>query len=164
MIQRIQSVYLALAAILGLITLRVPAWKFVYGNETEMVNALQMYSPLDTDGSLRSRWFFLTPAHTAWFSLLVVTVLFLLYIIFQYKNRIRQMKLCWIALILQGAQILASMLLILSGPQWVMGGKANTGTPFVGFGMMAVSLFLIWMASKAIKKDEALVKSVDRLR
>ena len=52
MIQRIQSIYLSLAALLGLSALKIPVWKFTYTDEFEMVNALQMYSPLDDQGSM----------------------------------------------------------------------------------------------------------------
>lgn len=164
MIQRIQTVYLMLAALLGLSSLMVPVWRFSFDNETELVNALQMYSPLDADGSLRSRWFFLTPLHIGWVVFLALTTILIVYTIFQYKDRLKQIRLCWFALIGQGLQILSAMLLIMNGPHWIMGGKANLGSPFIGFGLMAISLILIWMAAKAIRKDENLVKSVDRLR
>ena len=33
-----------------------------------------------------------------------------------------------------------------------------------GVGMPALSVFLLWLANRAIRKDEALVRSSDRLR
>jgi hypothetical protein len=163
MLQRLQSILLAIAALLGLGTLVVPAWTYSYQAESESVTALQMYSLLD-HGTFRQRWFFLTPEHILWFSATVLVSLFLIFIIFQYKNRTRQILFCHIAMVGIGVQILALMLLVTNhGPQWILGG-AKTGSPFIGFGMIIADMILVWWASKRIKKDDNLVKSMDRLR
>lgn len=161
MIQRIQTVYLAIASLLGIGGLFVPAWQFVSGGETERLDALHIYR---TDPSSNiSESFTAHPAHLVWMVASVLVSAYLIFVIFQYQNRVRQILLCQIGILGLMATLAAQLYTFMNGP-YIIHGSANTGKPFVGFAFSIVSLILVWMASKRIKKDDDLVKSVDRLR
>lgn len=153
MIQRIQTVYLALA-LLSLVLMF--AFKIsVFSNET-------------------NEWFFsiygLQPANSAadgviWFPpfiLNVVLIILLLVIITMFKNRKMQLMLGRLSYLL----ILGYFVLLYF---WTDGladvlttdGKAAYS---VGIYFPMAALAFVFLANRAIKKDEELVKSLDRLR
>ena len=76
----------------------------------------------------------------------------LLFTIFSYKNRKRQMLACKLLVIGVSAEIILAILLVTSGSiRW------NFVFPFT-------SIVFIIMAFRSIKRDEKLVRSADRLR
>jgi len=80
--------------------------------------------------------------------------------IFLFKNRILQMKVAKASVYLQAAVTgIAAGMLISSGGL----GRHLLGD-IIGFLIIALSLVLLWMASRQIKKDEDLVRSMDRIR
>lgn len=137
MIQRIQTVYLALAMIVtGALPFAFPLWTFDNGKDF---------------------WFMQSMVYVILFGL--STSLALLSI-FSYKKRQQQFvfnRLNMILnLILLGLFVYRS--LNLSGETPVVSEKG------IGMFLPIVSIVLLVLANKAIKKDEDLVKSVDRLR
>lgn len=137
MIQRIQTVYLALAMIVaGALPFAFPLWTLADGNDF---------------------WFMQNMAYVILFGL--STSLALLSI-FSYKKRQQQFVFNRLNMILN---------LILLGLFVYRSLNLSGETPAVsekGIGMFLpiVSIVLLVLANKAIKKDEDLVKSVDRLR
>ncbi|MBT8320738.1 MAG: DUF4293 domain-containing protein [Eudoraea sp.] len=135
MIQRIQTVYLILTALIsGLLPFWLPLWK-------EEGNAIYA-------------------SQTLWIAVaFIVVAIFALLAIFLYKNRKNQFVLNRLNLILNlfllGFFVYRS--LSLSG---------ETAVSEKGIGMLIpiFSIVFLALANKAIKKDEDLVKSVDRLR
>lgn len=165
MIQRIQSIYLALAAILGVSDVFVPAWTFESGQEVEKVTAWAVSATATAGEAARQDTFWVDSIpHSVWFVMTVLVPIFIIAIIFLYQDRMRQIRLCQIAMIGVGIEIVATMMDVMKGPHWLLGGANNAGTPFVGFGLSVLSLMLVWMASKSILKDEKLVRSAERLR
>ncbi|MCP4443693.1 MAG: DUF4293 domain-containing protein [Aureispira sp.] len=76
--------------------------------------------------------------------------------IFLFKNRILQMNLGKLNMLLAvGLLVFAIYLLMSAGVSWGLG---------IGLFVPLVSLILIVMANRAIGQDEALVKSADRIR
>jgi 4-hydroxybenzoate polyprenyltransferase len=74
--------------------------------------------------------------------------------IFLYKNRKWQMRICW-----------ANALLLLFTFGAAFGGIALKGGKISpAFYLLIVNVFLVLPAIRAIKKDEDLVKSLDRIR
>lgn len=137
MIQRIQTVYLALATIVaGALPFAFPLWTFDDGKDF---------------------WFMQSTVYAILFGL--STSLALLSI-FSYKKRQQQFvfnRLNMILnLILLGLFVYRS--LNLSGEIPAISEKG------IGMFLPIVSIVLLVLANKAIKKDEDLVKSVDRLR
>jgi hypothetical protein len=138
MIQRIQTVYLSLSLILSLL--------FYYF----------AFYRAGIDGALvvsASDHLFLMPMAAA-------VVLFHVPVIFTYKKRKRQ-------------AMLALWLIVLLALYVALGVAAasmedQNGIQVNGFGVGAllplISMVLVWLARNSILKDEALVRSMDRLR
>lgn len=137
MIQRIQTVYLMLAfVVVGILPYIFPLWKMSNGKYFYFM-ADMVYTPI--------------------FGL--ITSLSLLSILF-YKKRQNQFVMnrlnVILNLILLGLFLYRS--LNLSGETVVVSEKG------IGMFLPIVAIVLLVLANKAIKKDEDLVKSVDRLR
>ncbi|MDP4662664.1 MAG: DUF4293 domain-containing protein [Salibacteraceae bacterium] len=150
MIQRIQSLYLAAATLLTLLLLFLPwvtyqtettsmAFDVLHGNENGL-NAI-----------------YLLP------SVLITTGLSMA-AIFLFKDRKKQMKYVRFAMIFAVVIFLNFGLLHFVNIQNLTAvGKLQMsyGIPAA---LLLVNLVLYWLANKAIKKDDDLVRSVDRLR
>ena len=136
MIQRIQSIYLILAAAVsaGLIFL-MPVYSTTDGEPVYAVERLEVLA------------------------LFLASALLSFITIFLFKNRKLQFVLGRLNIILNF--ILLGVLVYQS--QILSGGAA---APEKGIGMLIpiISIVFIALANKAIKRDEDLVKSVDRLR
>ncbi|MCX2720571.1 DUF4293 domain-containing protein [Lentiprolixibacter aurantiacus] len=135
MIQRIQTVYLIITAILsGVLPFWLPLWSengnAVYASEALWIAAVFM----------------------------VVAVLALI-AVFLYKNRKNQFVLNRLNLILNlfllGFFVYRSLSL---------SGETSVSEKGIGMLIPIFSIVFLALANKAIKKDEDLVKSVDRLR
>lgn len=136
MLQRIQSIYLLLAAIAsgGLIFV-FSLWENEAGNS---VFAQEVEVP---------------------FILFIVSAVFSLASIFLFKNR--KLQFVWGRI-----NILLNFILLGLFVYWslMVPGEANISEKGIGMFIPVVSIVLLVLANKAIKKDEDLVKSVDRLR
>ncbi|UZO79242.1 DUF4293 domain-containing protein [Aquimarina sp. ERC-38] len=136
MLQRIQTIYLLLAAaVSGAICIFVP-----YGIDANKVEIYAYEKPLV-------------------FGLFIASALLSLITVFLYKNRKLQF-------VLGRVNILLNLILLGVFVYWSLTISGETMVSEKGIGMVIpiVSIVLLVMANKAIKKDEDLVKSVDRLR
>ncbi len=142
MIQRIQSIYLLLIAILSIgLTSVFSLWE-VAGDKVYPLDLL-------TDESLLLK---LIPISFI-FSALIATVT-----IFKFKNRQLQFVLVRIIILINLFLLGILIYLSLNLPGEVSSEKG------IGMFIPIVVILLAVLANKAIKKDEDLVKSVDRLR
>ena len=137
MLQRIQTIYLVAVLILaGILPFVFPLWKFEDGKEFYFMSNL---------------------AYSSLFSL--STTLAVLSIV-SFKKRKQQFVFnrlnMLLNLILLGLFVYRS--LNLSGETLVVSEKG------IGMFLPIISIVMLVLANKAIKKDEDLVKSVDRLR
>jgi len=144
MIQRIQTIYLLLASILsGGIIFTSALW---VNSLSEEVFALDL---LQQDG----------------FTLKVIPLLYIIsaivtfITIFLFKNRQLQFVLGRLALLIN--LILLGVLIYVSQ---TLSGEMQVSVKDIGMFIPVVVILLIVLANKAIKKDENLVKSADRLR
>ncbi|MTG98131.1 MULTISPECIES: DUF4293 domain-containing protein [Myroides] len=138
MIQRIQSIYLLLVfVIMGILSLFIPLWTNGL-NETIMVG----HSPIT------AILFGISAA------LSIISLL-------GYKNRKRQFMMNRLNMILN--VLLLGLFVFRS---LTVSGEVAEAISEKGIGMFLpiVSILLLVLANRAIKKDEDLVKSVDRLR
>ena len=89
----------------------------------------------------------------------ILAILMVLIAIFLYKRRPLQ-------LILSNLASIIFILLALGSAIWFcqQHGKVGEIEPGIGIISGLLAIIMIWLASKAIKKDEKLVKSMDRLR
>lgn len=136
MIQRIQTLYIAVA-LLFIISTKI--WFPAIVDEGGII-LLETNSPLV-------------------YGLLALAGIAAILSLFGYKNRPRQIILnrssIFFQVILLG--VFVYQLLTLSGEMQISEKGIGLILPFI-------SIVFLWMANKAIKRDEDLVKSVDRLR
>lgn len=146
MIQRIQSIFLLLAAASGFGVLALPFASTVEAVQGSALFSDKVYSIGDNTGLL---------------VLFAVAGALSIASIFLYNNRQLQMKIGRIALI---ANILGIVLAIVLF--WQDLSKIGSSEVDDGFGIYLPALFIVFagLALRAIKKDEALVRSADRLR
>lgn len=142
MIQRIQSIYLAIVFTLSAI---LPLVFKLWDDSKKKVYALELFS----DPSIIAKLvpvFFLISALLAMFS------------IFKYKKRQLQFVLGRIIILINLFLLGTLIYLSLNIP-----GEASSEKG-IGMFIPVVAILFAVLANKAIKKDEDLVKSVDRLR
>ena len=134
MIQRIQSLWLLLAAVAMFLVIKLP---FAIGQ-----NAMGQTTDITVDGSLA-----------------ILLGVGALVIIFLFKKRSNQRRLIWLA-------ILTSLLFIVLMYFQVEGVKTNGQTTHFRAGAICPIIYIIFMimAYSGIRRDEKLIKSVDRLR
>jgi glucan phosphoethanolaminetransferase (alkaline phosphatase superfamily) len=144
MIQRIQSLYLLLVVIAMCISVLFPILTFqdgsiitLIGVEGEKVNPI-LWWPMVSG------------------VLLALTTLLSAMSIFAFKNRKRQIKLITIALF-TCILIVVNIFVAAALTDWE--GKFELATL-----LMLIPLILLFLARDRTKKDEALVKSLDRIR
>ena len=131
MIQRIQSIYLLVAAIsMTLISFKVPVYTL---NET----------------------LFMAQDDTKMFILTIIGAIFSLLGLFMFKNRNFQMKLIRLTVLIQ--MIIGIRIFMLFNKFEVV---LNNSFLF----LMAFTLIALIMAYRGVKKDDDLVRSVDRIR
>ena len=149
MIQRIQSVYLLIVAILSVIVMSNPIGSFIAADNSivEFTNL----SLIDQSG---------VEDYKPWalFAILMISAIISLITIFLYRKRMLQIRLTLFNIILAiGYYVtLVTFVFMLKGestfvPSWMV------CLPFVG-------IVLDWLAIRARGKDEMLVKAYERLR
>ena len=149
MIQRIQTVYLLVVAILMVVMMSLPVGSFVAADYTATVfNKLSLVAPEGTADY----------APWAMFAILMVSAVVTLGTIFLYKKRMLQIRLTIfnIILLLGYYGTLVTFVFMLKGE--------NSFTPSWTVILPLISIILDWLAIRAIGKDEMLVKAYERLR
>ena len=143
MIQRIQSIYLVLVALVsgGLI--------FVFSLWTESETARYALDLLNTEAVELQ----LVPV------LFLLSALLVLIAIFLFKNRKLQFVLNRVTILINLFLLGLLLYYLLNLP-----GEVAISKKGIGVFLPVVNVLLLVLANKAIQKDENLVKSVDRLR
>jgi len=141
MIQRIQSLWLLLAATAGALTYVLPLWS----GQLQDGSQKQYYG--------RENLFF--------FALVVATVLLALVTIFMFKNRAKQKALTIIGLLLS-ILLVALELVFVDAYKKTLNLLESSWQP--GALMPIAMMVLFFLAWQGIKKDERLIKSLERLR
>ncbi|SFT99497.1 protein of unknown function [Algoriphagus locisalis] len=158
MIQRLQSIFLLLVAVAMGLTLGLDLWTQVVADsgETWKLNALFM-NQIDASGEVlhaASKWYI--AALASFVGLLAIIS------IFQYRNRGRQMMINMInSLFMVG--LVAIIFLVTNGVNKAIGAVDN-GEYGIGFWAILAAMVCNMLANRFIRKDEALIKSVDRIR
>ena len=152
MIQRIQSVWLLLAAITIFLLLAIPVASSAEGSKEFWINATGLFQ--QENGVT-------TKANT--FTPLIISVMAVgimcIAVIFSYKKRSSQKKLC-IALMVMVASL---SFWIFNYVQKIPGGLANV-TYNAGIALPILAIVFCALAVRGITKDEQLLRSADRLR
>lgn len=157
MLQRIQSVWFFLASVVILALFLFPFMQFADANGAAYawkVSGLYGY----VDGQV-------TRLENAWW-LLALTILaaaFPLYLIFQFRDRKKQIRLSILAVAF--VLLLGAGLYVIMQQTWSTYNLAFSSGQ-IGFGtvLLPVSIVLLFMARAGVRKDEKLIRSADRLR
>ncbi|AFL98495.1 DUF4293 domain-containing protein [Ornithobacterium rhinotracheale] len=135
MIQRIQSVFLFLAAIVSLVISNVvDLWK--QGSEWMQSND-----------------------YTLIFAMFLSSGILSFAVIFLYRNRKRQLIYNYINIFLN-----VVLVGLLAYDLYNLPGEGINSQKGIGLILPLISIILLFMANSGIKKDEKLVKSIDRIR
>ena len=150
MLQRIQSVYLILAAAAMLISVTLPLASFYFNTEEVLFEAMGIY----LNGEL-------TDSTWGLFVIGLMSSIAALITIFLYKNRILQIRLSIFNIVL-----MIGFYLYLGFIMYKVYPVENLEFSKVGFGaiMPIVSIMLTILAIRKIGADEALIRSLNRLR
>jgi hypothetical protein len=141
MIQRIQTLWLFLAGVAGLLTYKLPLW-----------------SGRLTDDTLRT---FTGAESLLLFAVIILACLVGFVAIFLYKNRKTQKSLAFLGMLLSIGIIAMEYFFVedfkkslqLKGSTWQFGAL-----------MPVIMVILFFLAYQGIRKDEKMIKSLDRLR
>lgn len=154
MIQRIQTLYLLVATILMSFTLFMPIASFGVAGATYELSAFSL-----TCGEASES--------TIWMGILLSLATALpLVTIFLFKNRTLQIRLCAVEIVLLIGSLVMIGLYYWLTSRLFEGGELVVDHRQFGWGapMPIVSLVVTYLASRAIFKDEVLVRSLDRIR
>ena len=154
MIQRIQSLYLLIADLLIAMLFFVPFAEIAgKGGHLYLLSATG-FRPEEASGGavLVNTWPLLF--------LSGVLLLGLIFVLFQFKNRVRQIKFSYAAILLQ--LILTALICFFA---W--SGSYQVGGTFslkIYFTLPLIASVIVYLAIRGIRKDDNLVKSIDRIR
>lgn len=172
MIQRIQSIYLVLALVGLALLFMFPTATFDLVNPqtntieaTASLDLVEQATTYDQTGIIPT---FVGQGSVLLMILAIVIAVGTLVSIFLFKNRILQMRLVALTLVLTLAYIAIVFVSTIDGcvahlqeswPIWTVNMHYGVGT----FAPLAVAV-LLFLAQQAIKKDELKVRAADRLR
>jgi len=155
MLQRVQSIYLFLAslALFALYIVTIANNVYLNGIPTS-IKVTGLFQDINGAQSHVQSFVALTVV-TALVALIPIVIIFL------FRNRKQQVTLCY-----------SAVLVIIGHSFWLAQtvkkatGGINLGTNNFGVGLFLppIAILLIFLAIKAIKRDDALVRSADRLR
>lgn len=151
MIQRVQSVYFLIAAIVVMLPYFFPIASFVSGEFIYQLFACHVKSP-DADVSM----FNVIPMALLTFASFVISVVAL----FLFKNRKLQMKVGRLGVIVLLSVMGLEVFYYLS----MQTQLATIGQIGFGAAIPLLSLIFVLLAIRGVKKDEALIRSADRIR
>lgn len=160
MIQRIQTVYLALVAVLSILGLCLPLAQYYVG--TTQVATFNNFTYTAAKGYDTFGAFSIAPL--AFGVLLSIVILLTLVSIMLFRYRMRQLRLIIFSTILLVGY--AGFYAFLAWKFQLQLAEVNTVQYHLCFAavMPVVSIILNCLAIHGIRKDEALVRSLDRLR
>ena len=157
MIQRIQTVFLVLVIILGIVFSFLPILGFT-GNETEYVmNAYKTVAVEDVTNVIAKNMG-VGVMQGLVFLIAIITI-------FLFKKRSLQIKLCKLNILLIAVQI-AAVVMYSDVVRAAINHNSSEVLENFKFGSIipVICLILTYLAIRFIKKDDNLVRSADRLR
>lgn len=157
MIQRIQTVFLLLSIVAMSVMLFSPLWT----KENLLTSEVAQLTP--TALIYKQKGAMITQQNTMYIAILIFTsITFAFLSIFSYKNRMRQVMYNMLnILVLIG--VLACLIYFSTKGEDLF-KEPLKGSFGLGYFMPAVAVLMNSLANRFIRKDEKLVKSVDRIR
>lgn len=160
MIQRIQSVFLLLVAAIMVAVQFLPIWADINADKSErvvMTSISVIYAQADDFGNFTP--ISEKPVYLIFLGSIAAAVA--LFSIFQYQNRLTQMKLGALNSLLMGGFIGLSYYFSVKAENMIPGTQ---GQFQIGFFIVAAALLFNALANRFIRKDEKLVRDADRIR
>lgn len=152
MIQRIQTLFMVIALILMGLMIWLPLGEIAINDKIYSFSIIGIVDIL-TGQTVYSAWHLLV---------LIVGVLLLQVIaIFSYKKRKKQMRIVAVNCLLMLGFAIASWLFIMLSAK-TLGNGIYSSKIVIPFSL--ISIIMNYLAVRAIKRDEDLVRSVDRIR
>lgn len=145
MIQRKQSIYILIAAIIAVVGLTTICSLWT-NSQSNTIYSIDLFSGASILEKITPVLFFVS-------ALLSIVTLFL------FKNRQLQFVLGRLNILIN-----LFLLVVLIYLSQTLSGEASVSEKGIGMFLPILVILLLVLANKAIKKDEDLVKSVDRLR
>jgi LPXTG-motif cell wall-anchored protein len=164
MLQRLQTIYLALAFICIILLLNFPIFSI-----TSTVNEIVTVSVFNAHGFKSS---VVETESTPFYLLFIFMALFSLAGLFLYKKRNKQIQIVRLGLIVHILVAIGFLAFSLFGKTTLLNKLSETGIENMdlkfGFGLgyylLFISIAFLLLAVRGIRADEKLVKSLDRLR
>lgn len=154
MIQRIQSLYLLVAAALLAVAIFTPIASFTGGGTQLTLSAFELS---DSEGVYAES--------ALWMGILLsLSALLPLVTIFLYKHRQLQIRLCGVELVLLVGDIAFMTIYYLLAERVVEATAFPASAIRFGAIMPVVAIVFVALAMRAIFRDELLVRSLDRIR
>lgn len=157
MLQRKQSIFLLLAAVCGMLTFLFPVDSFIRGGQAFVFRTTGFFMADGTEVVDAA-------AKVPFGVLLGFLSVMLLAVIFLYKNRARQLRLTRIVNLLTMAVIVFLFITDNSIRAYLEQGGHVRNTFGISAGLPLLMVVFTLLAERGIRQDEALVKSMDRLR
>jgi hypothetical protein len=165
MIQRIQTVFLLLAAIALLASMAFPIWNKtnIQSQEKIELNAfkLEHYVVKNAEKGEKELLFSKSTIYLAIVAVLAALVSF--YSIIQFKNRLTQIKLGALNSLLIAIYLIGSVYISIYQAENMLDPEVRGSYAF-GLFLPMMAIVFNMLANRFIRKDEQLVRSVDRIR
>jgi len=159
MIQRVQTIFLFLVAVFMLLVLYFPIWTQINPTMTETIT-LTAWSLTIIDIAEQG---VVDTTSTIYIALLsLIAALIAVYSLSQFKNRKKQSMLNMINSLVMMITLGIIVFLTINANE-DFGGQ-DTGAYMAGFYVIIFAMLMNITANKFIRKDEMLVRSVDRIR
>lgn len=155
MIQRMQSLYLFLAALLTGLMLALPLGSFLGGPEEMTLTAFGFKDAASGERVLNAY---------ALSATVIASTLLALVTIFLFKRRLVQFRLCVVEMVLLVGVVLFEIYYIWGAAQSLAAFDASAWKLSLAAFFPLLSLIFTYLAMRGVKKDILLVKSLDRIR
>jgi predicted membrane channel-forming protein YqfA (hemolysin III family) len=157
MIQRIQSVFLFLVMLCMTLMLFFPLWSKTNTEEAQQATLTALSVIYTQKGEI------VTQKSTAYLSALAaLSIVLAATSLFSFKNRMTQVKINLFNTLLLAGTLITCVLLSFNGERFF--AVPAQGSYGLGFFMPAAALVFNALATRFIRRDEMLVRSMDRLR
>ena len=155
MIQRVQTLYLFFIVVISIVLFFVPLVEFVNSDSIFSLNILGLeFQNQENSFSIST------------FPLIIINTLIIVLTsicIITFKNRNLQIKICKINLFLISAFLIFTVMYSTQIEEKLADKGLNTSFG-LGIILPIISIILIYLAIRGIKKDQELIRSVDRIR
>lgn len=158
MLQRIQSLYLALVAIACILLFVFPLADYYHELQGNYKFFIYGIKSMDPEPAVLFNLYFTIPL----IFLVVASFIFSVSAILLFKNRPLQIRICAFNMLTHIVLIMLVFFFYATKIKSLTGIEPDYN--YAGMGMPLVSIVLLILANRAIRKDETLVRSADRLR